>query len=202
MERNHQPAASRPQLPTARSVCADPSALEVVGANAALLDLLQQRLVELITLRASLALQLPPLLPLVFKAALGLWILCSNAHASAAGQLEHGLLKAQVLAVLEPTDGVCPLAADKAVHPVALGTHRQRRPPVVMPGAAGHKVPARLTQFCGGKEINDLGALAHAFQKSRSHQMGWMAARGPTNRSSRRAVNGSAAPGHRHSTPG
>jgi hypothetical protein len=61
---------------------------------------------------------LPPLAPLLLKARLRLRVAFRHAHVGAAGELEHSLLKAQALPVLQPANGIGALTADKAVHPV------------------------------------------------------------------------------------
>ena len=131
---------------------------------------------ELAPLPAALGHQRSALAPLLLKARLGLGVTVGHVHATAARQLEHRLLKAQALPVLQPADGIGALAADKAVHPVALWAHGERRPPVLMPRAGRDELRSGLAQLCGAEEIDDAGALAHLLQQRRGD--------------------------HRHSTPG
>jgi hypothetical protein len=66
----------------------------------------------------------------------GFRILFRDGDAVAAGQLLHSLREGEALAVLQPADGIGALVADKAMHPVGLGVHREGGAAIVMPGAS------------------------------------------------------------------
>ena len=174
-----------------------------------MLELIEQGLMEPLALIRSPGLQLAAFLPLLLKAALRLRVPAIDTDATPPRQLEHSLLKREALPLLQPADGIGALAADKAVHAVALRAHRQRRATVVVPGAAGNELPPRLAQFGRVEQIRDARPLTHLLQQRRGEQSARMATgRTPASSGSQAMTSGSAAAvgawaGHqRHSTPG